>query len=514
MKAVSRNNLFLIFLLSLGLMSCSCNVKKGKDESVSICTSVKPITGTWINLAYKDVRNKYTNPIPFDNTDPHFWETKIQELHQMGIEYLILMEVANEGKAFYPSQIMDVCYNREKCSPVTAILDEAGKLGMKVLMSTGWARNQDDNLQNPEIKARQLEIMEELALIYQDKSAFWGWYLPVEDCINPVFPEHAVQAVNSLVEKAHLLTPGKKTMISPYGLCMSDFDSPDYEHQLSKLKVDIIAYQDEVGCVREPMPLPRLRRNWKRLREIHNRLNIELWANCETFTWEEGTNDRNSALVPASFNRLLAQQAAASDAGVDRIVSFMFYGIIEDPESKYQLGQPVESNMVHKQYMSWLSGDKYWKLSEKAFLGKLRNQCTDAELLNSTFSGQDFFDNNFAEEDCDDVRWHHLECGYHSIDIDLKASLPVNSLLVRSLNYKKQSIGLTGKVYLSVSDDAKNYHLVSVKEIVATKNNKHDAWIENLLFEELSESARYVRLEFNSDKTVLVDEIVVNPEYE
>lgn len=30
----------------------------------------KPITGSWINLPYKDVRNKYTNPLGFDNTDP------------------------------------------------------------------------------------------------------------------------------------------------------------------------------------------------------------------------------------------------------------------------------------------------------------------------------------------------------------------------------------------------------------------------------------------------------------
>lgn len=34
---------------------------------------VKPITGTWINLAYRDVRNKYTNPTVSDNTGPELW---------------------------------------------------------------------------------------------------------------------------------------------------------------------------------------------------------------------------------------------------------------------------------------------------------------------------------------------------------------------------------------------------------------------------------------------------------
>ena len=82
----------------------------------------------------------------------------------------------------------------------------------------------------------------------------------------------------------------------------SDFTDPEYERRLSRLKVDIIAYQDEVGCVREPFPMPRLKENWKKLRDIHNRLNIAFWANCETFTWEKATNDRTSASSPPPIN--------------------------------------------------------------------------------------------------------------------------------------------------------------------------------------------------------------------
>ena len=52
------------------------------------------------------------------------------------------------------------------------------------------------------------------------------------------------------------MTPGKKTLISPYGIGLSEFDHPDFEKQMAKLKVDIIAYQDEVGCVRDKFTLP------------------------------------------------------------------------------------------------------------------------------------------------------------------------------------------------------------------------------------------------------------------
>ena len=71
---------------------------------------VKPITGTWINLAYQDVRNKYTNPTVSDNTGPELWEQKVQELHEMGMEYLVFMAVANEGRAYYPSLLMPHVY--------------------------------------------------------------------------------------------------------------------------------------------------------------------------------------------------------------------------------------------------------------------------------------------------------------------------------------------------------------------------------------------------------------------
>ena len=218
-------------------------------------------------------------------------------------------------------------YDRNSKSPVVAILDEAAKLNMKVFLSTGWAKDQDDDLRDPEIKERQLQIMEELASLYKNHKAFYGWYLPVEDCLCPIFNEHAVESVNILTDRARALAPDKKTLISPYGIGLSEFDNPDYEKQLAKLKVDIIAYQDEVGCLRDQFTLPRLKENWKKLRDIHNHLKIEMWANCETFTWENATNDRNSALIPASYPRLLSQQVAASNASVDRIISFMFPGI-------------------------------------------------------------------------------------------------------------------------------------------------------------------------------------------
>lgn len=471
---------------------------------------VKPINGTWINLIYQDVRNKYTNPKSFDNADPEMWREKVKELSEIGVEYLVFMAVANEGKSYYPSKIMPWAYPQNQISPVDVIIDEAGKLGMKVFMSTGWAKDQDDDLRSPEIKHRQLEIMEELASIYGNCKAFHGWYLPVEDCLCPIFADHAIFSVNELADKARALTPGKKILISPYGISQSDFNNPNYEKQLAKLKVDIIAYQDEVGCVREQFPLPNLKMNWKRLRAIHNKLNIELWANCETFTWDKATNDRSSALIPAAYPRLLSQQVAASAAPVDNIISFMVCGIIENPKSIYQLGQPIWSNRVYTDYMNWKNGSEYWKLFEASLLGRLSNIAT-AGMMKGEANLQALLDGKVAEENSKDTRWVKFGKGSHELVVDLQNRTQISRVMLRMLNYNMESIGIPDKVSLSISNDGKSFKLVSVKDAPYFPNNNHDAWIDGILFNDINKQARYVKISFELAQQMFMDELFINP---
>ena len=85
-----------IAISALSQLACSSSPTAQETTNHPQTDLVKPINGTWINLAYQDVRNKYTNPQHFDNTDPHLWSQKVEELSQMGVEYLVFMAVANE----------------------------------------------------------------------------------------------------------------------------------------------------------------------------------------------------------------------------------------------------------------------------------------------------------------------------------------------------------------------------------------------------------------------------------
>ena len=478
------------------LSSCSSNREVAQSTINNVAAEVSaalPITGTFLNLPYQDVRNKYTNPLDMDYTDPLFWETKVNEMHSMGMEYIVLMAVANEGYAYYPSRLMPWIYSPALKSPVDAIMDVAAENGMKVFMSIGWAKYQDDNLRDPAIKGRQIEMMKELASIYGSHPAMYGWYLPVEDCFGPVLTDYAVDAVNALTDMARGLTPEAKVLISPYGIFNSDFDDPRYEQQILKLKVDIIAYQDEIGCVRERYPLPRLRENWKKLRAIHDKTDIQMWANCESFAWEKATNDRTSALIPASFSRLLSQLAAATEGGVDRIISFMMYGIYEDPSTPYQIGQPYWSHKAYEDYMAWKNGDRYWKVAERALLGYYGNPAR--EIVDSS--------------------WDIRKPGRYETVLEIPEETSVYALLVRMLMCAKDEIDTPDMLVLSYSVDGKNYRLAQIKSCPVFPNTRHDAYVDCILFDNLEgvipADARFVRISYSSPSKTALDRVVLNP---
>lgn len=489
--------LTLIFLAAVLTFSSCLNQNEtpavAQDASVEV-SSTLPVTGTFLNLPYQDVRNKYTNPQSMDYTDPDFWTAKVDEMKKMGMEYLVLMAVANEGKSYYPSKLMSWVYNPALKSPVDAIMDAAAANDMKVFMSTGWAKDQDDNLRDPAIKGRQIEMMNELAGIYGNHPAMYGWYLPVEDCFGPVLTDYAVDAVNALTDMARELTPQAKVLISPYGIFNSDFNDPRYAEQIKRLKVDIIAYQDEIGCVRERYPLPRLRENWKKLRAIHDKTNIQMWANCESFAWERATNDRTSALVPASFSRFLSQMTAATEGGVDRIISFMMYGIYEDPASAYQIGQPHWSNKAHQDYMAWVNGDRYWKVAEKAYLG---------------YYGQ-------PAREFPDSSWDVRGAGYHDVVCELSEGQRLESVLVRMLMCEKDGIRTPDMLVLSYSTDGKEYRLAQTKSCPVFPNTRHDAYVDHILFDGLEEivpeKAGFIRISYTSESKTALDKVVLNPE--
>jgi hypothetical protein len=459
------------------------------------------------------------NPAGIDVTSPELWRLKIKELSEMGMKYIILMYVANEGKSFYPSEFMPPAYPAGRESPVEAIIKAANDLDLKVFMSTGWAKDQDDNPGLPEIRAIQIKIMHETAKLYSGEKSFYGWYLPCEDVVGPFLSQKAVDAANSLAEEAKKVTPRAKVMISPYGLRMAKFDNTRFADQISKLKVDIIAYQDEIGCVVEPMPIPHMKENFKHLREVHNKTKIELWANNEYFTWEKGLNTRPSALIPAPFPRFLSQLTGVSKAGVDEVISFAVCGILDKPDSEIPIGQPVYAAKAYNEYMDWKSGKGRWSLLEASFYGGLRHDAISKPATfvfppSESFAGGNITDGKSGQEDYTDKNWLGFEKKDLIAIVDMGKKLPVKSISARFLSYKQKNIFLPTSVEFSISDDGKIFRTLETVQMDQVFYDRYDCWIDIALAGNLDENARYIRVYAinGMGQWIFADEIMVNPQ--
>ena len=87
----------------------------------------------------------------------------------------------------------------------------------------------------------------------------------------------------------------------------------------------------------------------------------------------------------------------------------------------------------------------------------------------------------------------------------------LQKVLVRTLNYNQEKIGAPLKVYVYTSQDGQTYNLASIKDAPYFPNNKHDAWIDAVLIDNLKEKTRYVKVAFDALENVYMDEIFVNP---
>jgi hypothetical protein len=479
----------------------------------------KHVRGTFINFVYQDERNKYMNPPGVDETSPELWRLKIKELSDMGIKYVILMFVANDGKSYYPSDFMPHAYPAGKESPVEAIMNSADENGIKIFMSTGWAKDQDDNPRLPEIRAIQIKIMHETASLFSKYKSFYGWYLPCEDVVGPSLSQEAVDAANSLSAEAKSLTPEAKVLISPYGLRTAKFDDGLFAEQIAKLKVDIVAYQDEIGCVVEPMPLPHMKENFRHLREVHNKTKIELWSNDESFTWEKGLNTRPSALIPAPFPRFLSQLAGVTSAGVDEVISFAICGIFDKPDSKIPIGQPVFAGKAYQDYMDWKDGKGRWPLLAATFYGNLKHDAISktvsfASPPSPAYSGGNLTDGKLGTEDYTDKNWLGFEKKDMVATVDFGTKQIIKTISARFLTYKLKNIFLPTSVEISVSDDGKKFKVIKTVNMDQYLNDRYDCWIDIAVADQLNENARFVRVYAINGigQWIFADEILVNPE--
>ncbi|MBR5031689.1 MAG: DUF4434 domain-containing protein [Clostridia bacterium] len=152
-------------------------------------SGIKPITGTWFSIYWKDKRHYYWNGACLEYTDKQ-WEALIADLHSVGIEYIVMCNtVALDGLAVFRSRYAPMAGLAAE-DPLETVLCACDKLDMKLFMSNDYiGETAFGTLMKPEnVKLREL-LMEELAEKYAHHKSFYGWYWANESWLSPYFQE-------------------------------------------------------------------------------------------------------------------------------------------------------------------------------------------------------------------------------------------------------------------------------------------------------------------------------------
>ena len=311
---------------------------------------IKPIVGSGFEFEHHNQHGaKYWNPA-LRNFTAEQWKTLVFDMHEIGIEYFLMLSVAYEGKTYYPSSLLPrhdfACED-----PMEAVLSAADECGVKFFVSndywSDWTQVKKGMTEESTWRLRE-KGMEEIAVKYAHHKSFYGWYFPHETELHQLMDDHAHRYVNRCSQTARSLTPQALTIIAPYGTRYVKYDE-QYIKQLEGLDIDIIAYQDEVGVFK--IKAGEAGKYFEDLYRMHAKAGrARLWTVVEIFDYE--AEAYTSPGIAAPFERVI-QQLADVTPYVEHIIVCQYQGMMNKPGTSAFAGHH-SSEKLYSDYTGWL----------------------------------------------------------------------------------------------------------------------------------------------------------------
>lgn len=314
-------------------------------------SAIKPIAGSWFEFQHLlPSEGRYWDPALKNFTEAQ-WKEKVKETATLGFEYLVLQEIALDGKAIYPSKYAEQ-YKLGCPDPLEAVLSAADEAGIRFFIGNDfWDDCQKGEflMKDPGIKKQRERTMAEVAEKYGHHASFYGWYFPNESYLMPYFGDDFIHYMNDCARFAKQLTPDCVNLIAPYNVKEARYDDK-FVKQLEKMNIEIIAYQDGVGV--NATKLGDSGKYFELLYKAHQKASrARIWADMELFYFEDKTKGN---LLPADFKRIHQQMKDLSPF-VDKILCYQYIGQMNKPGTTAYAGNAnQESVRLYKQYKQWL----------------------------------------------------------------------------------------------------------------------------------------------------------------
>ncbi len=308
-----------------------------------------PISGSFIEIEHPNRAERVRTHEALCAFTAASWRGKVRDMHTLGMDTLVLLSTALRAQAYFPFDGFSFPPYLACSDPIEAILSEADRLSMHVYVGVGYYGSGDSvgNTTDPAVIATALRAMETLFGRYGAHPSFVGWYISDEWCLWDHFDERFIRYINTVCEEASRLCATHRVIVAPFGThCLQADDT--FASQLSRIRADAIAYQDEIGV--RKMPPDALAARFEALRRVHERAaRAALWADTEIFTFEGDVY--RSPLRPAPWERVKAQLEAVAPYA-DKIIAYTAQGLMEPPDAHAPLGGD-DARALARDYLAW-----------------------------------------------------------------------------------------------------------------------------------------------------------------
>lgn len=339
--------------------------RKTKDIEVveSDIRSIQQISGAWAGIYHwSEIEGKHWNKDIKKMTDEQ-WKELVRSMHKVEMDMIVIQEVfRNEqyvgkhnttvdsyaGKAFYPSELYPGRMDITAKDPIEAILSEADRLGMNVLVGVGIFAWFDFT---PESLEWHKRVAKELWNMYGHHESFYAFYVSEEsgggldnwEQQPDMRKKRKADIVNFFKEfksYCNSFAPGKPIM-----LATNSFEVPNgmdtYPALLEYL--DILC---PFGFARMPAGDLTGKEAADMLQEACNKAKSHLWFDLEAFLF----NPDNS-LYPRPIEEIIHDLNLFSN--FEKILCYQFPGVFNDPDMSIRVGEERTIDLFNG-YMKYL----------------------------------------------------------------------------------------------------------------------------------------------------------------
>ena len=470
------------------------------------------IEGAWFEFYHwSEAEGRLWNKDIVTLTDEQ-WKELIAGMHEINFNLVIIQDTYHNsnrhnrkhnmdkdgfpGRAYYPSRLYRKNEKIAADDPLEAVLAEADKHGMNVMVGVGcyaWFDFTQGSLD------WHKQVADELWNIYGHHPSFYGWYVSDEmPGALGADDQHRDEIVTFFKEfKEHVtqLAPDKPVMLATSSIGIQE--SNNYYPRLLE-HLDIIC---PFGFHRMPAGDYTGEEAAIILQHYCDLAKAHLWMDMEVFLFGQG-----SALYPRPISGIISDLDRFKN--FEKILCYSYTGLMNSPKQSRQPGGPA-TVALYKNYQRYLQQGpdafslrvKHDALGDQVQLDPAPDQrYRTGNTTNGLLGGTDYL--------C--PQW----LGFHNTDLVITLTLAkptlVKNLAVNCLQFATGGIVLPQEVTFGLSEDGTTYR--SLGQVACETPAQMDGVYCRLFQKDgLDESARYVRIQLKSaGEWLFVDEIMVN----